>query len=41
MLESAGLGTMRLPGPGKWRRPGLAELTTAIPALAVIIDTFE
>jgi hypothetical protein len=41
VLEAAGLDTMRLPDPGKWRRPGLAELTTAIPALTVIIDTFE
>ena len=41
VLEAAGLDTMRLPDPGKWRRPGLAELTGAIPALTVIIDTFE
>jgi DDE superfamily endonuclease/Helix-turn-helix of DDE superfamily endonuclease len=41
VLEAAGLDTMRLPDPGKWRRPGLAELTTAVPALTVIIDTFE
>ena len=41
VLEAAGLDTMRLPDPGKWRRPGLAELTTEIPALTVIIDTFE
>jgi hypothetical protein len=41
VLEAAGLDTMRLPDPGKWRRPGLAELTAEIPALTVIIDTFE
>jgi hypothetical protein len=41
VLEAAGLDTMRLPDPGKWRRPGLAELTGEIPALTVIIDTFE
>ena len=41
VLEAAGLDTMRLPDPGKWRRPGLAELTDEIPALTVIIDTFE
>jgi hypothetical protein len=41
VLEAAGLDTMRLPDPGKWRRPGLADLTTEIPALTVIIDTFE
>lgn len=41
VLEAAGLDTMRLPDPGKWQRPGLAELTTEIPALTVIIDTFE
>jgi DDE superfamily endonuclease/Helix-turn-helix of DDE superfamily endonuclease len=41
VLEAAGLDTMRLPDPGKWRRPGLAELTTEIPELTVIIDTFE
>ena len=41
VLEAAGLDTMRLPDPGKWRRPGLAELATELPALTVIIDTFE
>jgi hypothetical protein len=41
VLEAAGLDTMRLPDPGKWQRPGLAELTTELPELTVIIDTFE
>jgi hypothetical protein len=41
VLEAAGLDTMRLPDPGKWRRPGLVDLTDEIPALTVIIDTFE
>jgi len=41
VLEAAGLDTMRLPDPGKWRRPGLVGLTTEVPALTVIIDTFE
>lgn len=41
VLEAAGLDTMRLPDPGKWRRPGLAELTTELPELTVIVDTFE
>lgn len=41
VLETAGLDTMRLPDPGKWRRPGLADLTAELPALTVIIDTFE
>jgi len=41
VLEAAGLDTMRLPDPGKWRRPDLADLLAELPELAVIVDTFE
>jgi hypothetical protein len=41
VLEAAGLDTIRLPDPGQWRRPGLAELTTEIPALTVLIATVD
>ena len=41
LLEAAGLGTMRLPDPGKGHRRDLAALLAETPALAVLIDTFE
>lgn len=41
VLEALGRDTMRLPDPGKYRRPILDELLADTPALAVIIDTFE
>ena len=41
ILEAAGRDTMRLPDPGKKRRPSLDHLLADTPALAVIIDTFE
>ncbi|HVF03256.1 MAG TPA: transposase family protein [Frankiaceae bacterium] len=41
VLEAAGLDTMRLPDPGKGRRPDLEALLRETPALAVIVDTFE
>ena len=41
VLEAAGLDTMRLPDPGKGKRPDLATLLRETPALAVIVDTFE
>lgn len=44
ILEQAGRDTMRLPGHGqrgRRSRRGLPELLTAIPELAVIVDTFE
>ncbi len=41
LLEAAGLDTMRLPDPGKDRRPGLDALLAETPDLAVLIDTFE
>lgn len=40
-LEAAGLATMRLPDPGKGKRPDLDELLRDTPGLAVIVDTFE
>jgi hypothetical protein len=40
-LEAAGLDTMRLPDPGKSRRPDLAGLLAAVPGLGVLVDTFE
>jgi hypothetical protein len=41
VLEAAGLDTMRLPDPGKGKRPDLDALLQETPALAVIVDTFE
>lgn len=41
VLEAAGLDTMRLPDPGKGKRPDLDALLADTPALAVIVDTFE
>lgn len=41
VLEALGADTMRLPDPGKWRRPDLAGLLASTPELAVIVDTFE
>lgn len=41
VLEALGRATMRLPDPGKYRRPTLDALLADTPALAVIIDTYE
>jgi len=41
VLAALGADTMRLPDPGKWRRPDLAGLLAQTPELAVIVDTFE
>jgi hypothetical protein len=41
LLEAAGLGTMRLPDPGRGHRRDLDALLAETPALAVLIDTFE
>lgn len=41
VLEAAGLGTMRLPDPGKGHRRSLDELLRGTPDLALLIDTFE
>jgi hypothetical protein len=41
LLEAAGRDTMRMPDPGKKRRPNLDRLLAETPELAVIIDTFE
>jgi hypothetical protein len=41
VLEAAGLDTMRLPDPGRGHRRRLDDLLREIPALAVVIDTFE
>jgi hypothetical protein len=41
ILEAAGLDTMRLPDPGKGKRPDLDDLLRETPGLAVILDTFE
>jgi hypothetical protein len=41
VLEALGRDTMRLPDPGKYRRPTLDVLLADTPGLAVIIDSFE
>jgi hypothetical protein len=41
VLEAAGLDGMRLPDPGKGRRPALDALLVGTPGLAVLVDTFE
>lgn len=41
VLEALGRDTMRLPDPGKYRRPTLDALLADTPALAVLVDTFE
>jgi hypothetical protein len=41
VLDALGRATMRLPDPGKHRRPTLDALLADTPDLAVIIDTFE
>ena len=41
VLEALGRATMRLPDPGKHKRPTLDALLADTPALAVIVDTFE
>lgn len=41
VLETLGQATMRLPDPGKYRRPTLDALLADTPALAVVIDTYE
>jgi hypothetical protein len=41
VLEALGRDTMRLPDPGKHRRPTLDALLADTPELAVIVDTFE
>jgi len=41
LLAAAGQDTMRLPDPGRGRRPGLDALLADTPGLAVLIDTFE
>lgn len=41
VLEAAGLDAMRLPDPGKGKRPDLDELLRDTPGLAVVVDTFE
>ena len=41
LLEAAGLETMRLPAPGRQRGKPLDALLTDLPAVAVLIDTFE
>ena len=41
VLEALGRATMRLPDPGKHRRPTLDALLADTPGLAVIVDTFE
>lgn len=41
LLEAAGLDTMRLPDPGKGKRPDLDDLLRETPGLAVIVDSFE
>jgi hypothetical protein len=40
VLEALGRATLRLPDPGKYRRPTLDALLTDTPALAVLVDTF-
>jgi len=41
VLEALGRATMRLPDPGKFKRPTLDALLAETPALAVVVDTFE
>jgi hypothetical protein len=41
VLEALGRATMRLPDPGKFRRPTLDALLAETPGLAVLVDTFE
>jgi hypothetical protein len=41
VLEALGRATMRLPDPGKFRRPTLDALLAETPALAVLVDTVE
>jgi len=41
VLEQAGRDTMRMPDPGRKRRPGLHQLVAALPAIMVVIDSFE
>jgi DDE superfamily endonuclease/Helix-turn-helix of DDE superfamily endonuclease len=41
VLEAAALDTLRLPDPGKGKRPDLDTLLADTPALAVLVDTFE
>jgi hypothetical protein len=41
VLEAAGMDTMRLPDPGRKRRPALDDLLRETPELAVLVDTFE
>ncbi len=41
LLAALGLDTMRLPDPGRKRRPDLPALLADTPALAVLVDTWE
>jgi hypothetical protein len=41
VLEALGKATMRLPDPGRYKRPRLDALLADTPALAVLVDTFE
>ena len=41
VLEQAGRDTMRLPDPGRKRRPGLSKLLEEMPEIMVVIDSFE
>jgi hypothetical protein len=41
LLAAAGRDTMRLPDPGRGRRPDLDALLADTPGLAVLVDTFE
>jgi hypothetical protein len=41
LLEAAGRDTMRLPDPGRGHRRGLDALLTDVPAVSILIDTFE
>jgi len=41
LLEAAGRDTMRLPDPGRTRRRGADALRADIPALTVLVDSFE
>lgn len=41
LLAALGLDTMRLPDPGKKRRPQLDDLLRETPGLVVLVDTYE
>ena len=41
VLDQARHDTLRMPDPGRKRRPGLNQMLEAMPAIMVVIDSFE